>query len=77
MEKNIDWLERCNEEKIKLAVVGNVVIIGTRNSCDDTNGCLLNKISRGLMVYGGVEYTYKYTHFLHKYTPHFTVKIMC
>ena len=43
MEKNIDWLERCNrEEKIKLAVVGSVVIIGTRNSCDDTNGCLLN-----------------------------------
>lgn len=44
MEKNIDWLERCNrEEKIKLAVVGSVVIIGTRNSCDDTNECLLNK----------------------------------
>ena len=41
MEKNIDWLERCNrEEKIKLAVVGSVVIIGTRNSCDDTNECL-------------------------------------
>lgn len=34
-------MERCNrEEKIKLAVVGSVVIIGTRNSCDDTNECL-------------------------------------
>lgn len=28
------------------------------------------------MVNGGVEYTYKYKRFLHKYTPHFTVKIM-
>ena len=64
MEKNIDWLERCNrEEKIKLAVVGSVVIIGTRNSCDDTNECLPDKISCGLMDYGGVEYTYKYTTF--------------
>lgn len=25
--------------------------------------CLLNKISRSLMAYGGVEYTYKYTLF--------------
>ena len=28
------------------------------------------------MAYGGVEYTYKYTPFLHKYALHFTVKIM-
>ena len=25
--------------------------------------CLLNKISRSLMAYGEVEYTYKYAHF--------------
>ena len=55
-----------NEQKAleeQFEPTGQLLLSNEPWACFSSCKCLLNKISWGLMVYGGVEYTYRYKHF--------------
>ena len=56
-------LEKANDYNILCFNDNNYTRYSYLSGLVVANECLVYKISRGLMGYGGVEYTYKYTPF--------------